>query len=277
MNQDEVNFLTNMKLIYQHGVSHSKGDSKLHRLLAIHNCHYVVEQIVREKARDVTFSKALHDIGFEEIIKEVHKKQNIPDYNRLLELNNIRNSAEHFFIIPDVDTVRFYVRVTGDFLRWSFKIYFNIEYDSLTFENRIYDAPIRRVMFEAKDSIGKGDLAHASNKMYEGLGAFKFMWFQYLSDPRVMGMTYTTDLGTITFTNLLADLAFKIILGEDMPTLRKILSIGTDFIRTKEGVIVSSNYNPPSFESKDKAQEDYDEILNIILTYQDRVPIWRDK
>ncbi len=73
MNQDNVIFLTNMKLIYQHGVSHSKGDSKLHRMLAIHNCHYVVEQIVREKARDLTFNKALHDIGFEEIIKETKK------------------------------------------------------------------------------------------------------------------------------------------------------------------------------------------------------------
>jgi len=41
--------------------------------------------------------------------------------------------------------------------------------------------------------------------------------------------------------------------------------------------MVSSNYNPPSFENKEKSQEDYDEILNIILTYQDRVPNWREQ
>jgi hypothetical protein len=216
-------------------------------------------------------------IFVEDIIKAIHKKQNIPDFNRLLELNRIRNDAEHFFILPDVDTVRLYVRVTEDFLRWSSQEYFNIEYDSLTLENRIYDVPIRRVMLEARDSIEKGDLGQASSKMYEGWGAFKFMWFRYLSDPRVMGLAYKTELGSITFTNLLADLAFKIILGEDLPTLRKILSIGTDFVKTEGGVVVSSNYNPPSFESKDKAQADYDEILNIILTYQGRVPLWRDK
>jgi hypothetical protein len=277
MSQDKENFLTNMKLIYQHGVSHSKANSKLHRLLAIHNCHYVVEQIVREKARDITFRKALHEIGFEVIIKEINNKQPIPDYNRLLELNKLRNSAEHLYIIPDIDTVRFYTKLTEDFLKWSFDKYFSIDYNLLSFENRIYDVPIRKVMLIAKISIEKGDLIQASNKMYEGLGAFKFMWFRYLSDPRVMGLEYSKDSMKITFTNLLADLAFKIILGEDMPTLKKILSIGTDFYQTKEGVVVSSNYSPLLFESKDRAQEDYDEILNIILTYQDRVPMWREE
>ena len=276
MSSEKIDFLTNMKLIYQHGISHSKGESKLHRLLAIHNCHYVVEQIIREKARDVTFSKALHDIGFEEIIKVVNSKENIPDFNRLLDLNNIRNNAEHHFRFPDADDVRFNVKIVGDFLRWSYKNYFGIDYELLTFEDRIYDVPIRKVMVEAKESIEKGDLAHASNKMYEGLGAFKFMWFGYLSDSRVMGVKFETNSGTVTFTNLLADLAFKIILGEDTPTLKKILSIGTDFMKTEVGVYIKSGYVPPVFENKEKAQEDYDEILNIILTYQDKVPKWRD-
>ena len=74
-------FLTNMKLIYQHGVSHSKNRSKIHLLFAIHNCHYVVEQIIRDKARDIKFSNALHKIGFKQIIKKVHEKRSIPDYD----------------------------------------------------------------------------------------------------------------------------------------------------------------------------------------------------
>jgi hypothetical protein len=60
------NFLTNLKLIYEHGVSHSRNKSKMHLLFAIHNCHYAVEQILREKAKDITFSDALHKIGFKE-------------------------------------------------------------------------------------------------------------------------------------------------------------------------------------------------------------------
>jgi hypothetical protein len=53
MTQEAVQqFLTNMKLIYQHGVSHSKNRSKIHLMFAIHDCHYVVEQIARERAKD---------------------------------------------------------------------------------------------------------------------------------------------------------------------------------------------------------------------------------
>jgi hypothetical protein len=70
-------FLINMKLIYQHGVSHSKIKSKMHSLFAIHSSHYVVEQIIRERARDMEFKDALHKIGFEEIAKRVNEKQNI--------------------------------------------------------------------------------------------------------------------------------------------------------------------------------------------------------
>jgi hypothetical protein len=62
-------FLTNMKLIYQHGVSHSKNKSKLNRLLSLHNSHYVVEQVLRERAKNMSFSGALHQIGFLEIKK----------------------------------------------------------------------------------------------------------------------------------------------------------------------------------------------------------------
>jgi hypothetical protein len=51
------------------------------------------------------------------------------------------------------------------------------------------------------------------------------MWLGYLSDPRLVGRTF----GGLNFTNLVADLAFKIILSEDEATLRKLMLIGTDF------------------------------------------------
>ena len=49
----------------------------MHSLFAIHSSHYVVEQIIRERARDMEFKDALHKIGFEEIAKRVNEKQNI--------------------------------------------------------------------------------------------------------------------------------------------------------------------------------------------------------
>ena len=275
MIQGEVRlFLINMKLIYQHGASHSKNKSKIHRLLAIHNSHYVVEQIIREQAKDMTFKNALHKIGFDTILKKVHKKKNIPDYNRLLDLNKIRNGAEHSNIIPDVDDVRFYIRIVGDFLKWSYKQWFEIDYESLAFEDMIYDVPIKNVMILAKESIQKDGLQTASKKMYEALAAFKFMWFKYLSDARLVGESFKG----LTFTNLVADLAFKIILSEDEATLQKLMTIGTEFT-TKNGKAtgVQSFYPEPHFKDKEHAKEHYDDILNIILTYQDRIPtsIWR--
>jgi len=79
--KDEVqHFLTNLKLIFQNGVLHSKNKTRLHRLLAIHNCHYVVEQMLRERAKNMIFKgSALHKLGFEKIIKKVSKTKTIPD------------------------------------------------------------------------------------------------------------------------------------------------------------------------------------------------------
>ena len=277
MTEDELKlFLTNMKLIYQHGYSHSRNKSRLHRLLAIHNCHYVVEQIIRERAKDMPFRGALHKIAFEEIIKKIHKKQNIQDYYRLLELNKIRNDAEHSNIIPDVDTVRFYVKIVGDFLKWSYKKYHEVDYESLALEDMILDAPIRRVMLEAKSLIEKNDLQRASAKMYEALAAFKFMSFGFLSDARISEVTFEG----ISLANLLADLAFKIILAQDESALKKLMPIRTSFAWVKNGKFgVQSIWEVEPFKNKEEATEHYEDILNIVLTYQDRMPasVWRTK
>jgi hypothetical protein len=234
-----------------------------------------VEQILREQAKDMSFSDALHNIGFEEIIKKVNNKNNIPDFNRLLELNKIRNGAEHLNIIPDVDTVRFHTKIVGDFLKWSYNVYHGIDYDSLALENMIFDVPIRNRMNEAKAFIDKNDLPNASKKMYEAIGAFKFMSFGFLSDPRVSGISF----GGIDFPNLLADLAFKIIMTNDESALRKIMQIGTTFKVENGSLKTQSVYPVPTFKDRDEANQHYEEILYIILTYQDRIPssLWRSK
>jgi hypothetical protein len=269
-------FLTNMKLIYEHGFAHSRNRSRMHLLFAIHNCHYAVEQILREKAKDITFNDALHKIGFERIIKVLNDNQTIPDYNHLLELNKIRNSAEHSNIIPDVDAVRFHVKISGDFLKWSYLIYFNVDYESLALENMIFDYGIKECMIKAKQSIEADDLATASAKLYEALAAFKFLAFGYLSDPRVNGISF----GGIDFPNLLADLALKVIMAEDENALGKMMLIGSSF-KVQDGKIVGveSKYPIPVFKNKDEANEHYEDIMSIILTYQGRLPhsVWRSK
>jgi hypothetical protein len=190
-------------------------------------------------------------------------------------LNKIRNNAEHLNIIPDIDTVRFYTKIVGDFLKWSYREYYGLDYDLLALEDMILDVPIRNRMIEAKTLIENSDLLNASKKMYEGLGAFKFMSFGFLSDPRVIDVSF----GKTDLPNLLADLAFKIIMADDEPGLRKIMQIKTEFQMEKGMVKTQSVYPVPSFKDKEEANEHYEEILNIILTYQDRIPssFWRNK
>jgi len=273
---DLSNFLTNMKLIYEHGYAHSRNRSRMHLLLAIHNCHYVVEQILRERAKDSTFSGALHSIGFEKIIKAVNDMQTIPDYNHLLELNTIRNNAEHSNIIADVDLVKFHVKICEKFLKWSYSTYFKTDYDSLALENMILDYGIRECMVKARQSIETDDLATASAKLYEALAAFKFLAFGYLSDPRVNGISF----GGIDFPNLLADLALKVIMAEDENALGKMMLIGSSF-KVQDGKIVGveSKYPTPVFKNKDEANKHYEDIMSIILTHQGRLPhsVWRSK
>lgn len=272
---EQRTFLVNMKLIYEHAIAHTRSNSKLNRLMALHSCHYVAEQILREKARDVGFNGALHDIGFETIIKNVNRKVTIPDFNRLLELNNDRNDAEHFFNVPDNETMNLYVRVTGDFLKWSCKTFFDIDYETLAFEDMIHDEPIKRVMVQAKELIKKGDFVEASKRLGESLGALKFLFFLYFSDARLEEIKLKDGN---SLADLIADLALKILLADDEETLRKFLQIRTKF-KIEEGkpVEIQSVYPILNFKDKDEASKYYEEILNIILTYQYKVPpsLWR--
>jgi hypothetical protein len=76
--------------------------------------------------------------------------------------------------------------------------------------------------------------------------------------------------------NLIADLAFKIILSEDQNTLRMLLQIGNRWVQGDEGISLVKQFSFLELKDKEEAQEHYDTILGIILTYQDKIPQWRD-
>ncbi|MBY9021864.1 MAG: hypothetical protein KGD67_12475, partial [Candidatus Lokiarchaeota archaeon] len=62
--------------------------------------------------------------------------------------------------------------------------------------------------------------------------------------------------------------------------LKKIMLVKTKFT-TKNGKVtgVKSFYPEPKFRDKEEAKEHYEQILNIILTYQEKMPsyVWRTK
>lgn len=271
---DTAFFLINLKMIMKHGMLHLKNKSKLNIMLGIHNSHFAVENLLREKAKDHRFNAPLSKTGFDDIIKKVNKDPNIPNFEDLLRLNTTRNNIQHKNIYPHFDTATELVTIAENFLKWGYKTYFEADYDSLKLEDMIYDAPIKRVMLESKTAINEGDFKLAAWKMTEGLAALKFQWFGYLSDSRLRGIIVARN---VDLPNLLANLAFKIILSEDQHTLNKLLQIRSLWIPQEGSYVPASNYEFYKFEDKEEALAEYDDILNIILNYQDEVPHWREE
>lgn len=132
-------------------------------------------------------------------------------------------------------------------------------------------------MIKANGAIANNELEIASQKMFEALGAFKFIFFGYFADFRTHDMEFNKLGSNIDLPNLFADLVIKIIFGNDEQGIRLLFSIGSKF-EIQEGSIRSkSNYPTPKFNDKEVATNYFNEILRIITEYQDRVPrsIWR--
>jgi hypothetical protein len=266
MSSDVKSFLMDMKSLYQQGVLASKNPSRFQMRLAIHYIHYVVEQILREKAKDIQFNNSLAKIGFEEIIKNLNKRKPIPDYNRLLDLNAMRNSAQHRRIIASKEDVDFQVKIVEGFLKWSYKNYFHQDYDSLRFEDAIADKEIRELMIKASEFITSKNFKSASEKMNVALALFKTKLFAFFADPRLRNFS----IEGMPLTEILADLTLKIYLSNDPNTLNKLANTRTLYIEQNGQLSTAYNVMFTDFQTEEEARKEYDTILSIILTYQDR-------
>jgi hypothetical protein len=266
MPSDVKSFLMDMKSLYQQGVLASKNFSRFQRRLAIHYIHYVVEQILIERAKDVMFTDRLAKIGFEKIIEKLHKTMNIPDYERLLILNAMRNDAQHRNFVASKEDVDFQVKIVEGFLKWSYKNYFECDYDSLRFEDFITDKEIRDLMIKASEFIASKDLKSASEKMSVALANFKSKLFAFFADPKL----WNVPVGEFRLVNVLADLTLKIFFSHDPDTLKRLNAIPTIYVPQNGQIPVVYNVGYVAFETKEETKKEYDAILNIILTYQDR-------
>lgn len=264
MSSDVKIFLMDMKRLYQYGVLTSKNPSKFQGRLTIHFLHYVVEQVLRKKAQDHLFNGPLSEQGFEEIIKKLNRETNILYFDELLKLNIMRNNAQHQNIVATKEDIDVQVKIVESFLRWSYKNYFQCDYDSLNFESFINDEKIRENMLEASKFIDVKDFKSASEKMNVALAIFKTKLFAFFADPKL----WNVPIGGFRLTDVLADLTFKIFLSNDPYTLNKLSSTQTLYI--DQNGTPAYNVRFTSFQKEEEAREEYDAILNIILTYQDR-------
>ena len=77
--------------------------------------------------------------------------------------------------------------------------------------------------------------------------------------------------------NLIGDLAIKLIFKNDSKAIKLLMSIGSHFDISENQVKTVSNYYYPINPDEKTARNQYNEILRIILEYQDYVPkfVWR--
>jgi hypothetical protein len=266
MSSDMKSFLTDMKSLYQQGVLASKNLSRFQRRLAIHYIHYVVEQILREKAKDIEFKNSLANIGFEEITRKLSKGKTIPDCTRLLDLNAMRNNAQHRNIVASKEDVDFQVKIVEGFLRWSYKEYFDCDYNSLRFEDAISDKEIRELMIKSSEFITSENFKAASEYMHVALAIFKSKIFVFFADPKL----WNIPVGGYRLTDVLAGLTFRIFFANDLDTLQRFLAIPTVYVPKDGQIQYTWNVGYADFQKEEEARKEYDAILNIILTYQDR-------
>lgn len=262
-------FLMDMKRLYQYAVQVSKTPSRFQGRIAIHFLHYVVEQVLREKAQDYIFNGRLSEVGFEKIIQKLNQKMNIPDYERLLSLNTMRNNAQHQNMVTTKEDVDFQVKIVESFLRWSYKNYFRCIYDDLNFESFISDESIRKDMLEASKLIDAKDFKLASGKMNCALAKFKTKLFAFFADYRLRNYS----IEGIPLTEILADLTLKIFLSNDLYTLNKLSHTRNLYIDQNSQISPAYTVMFTDFETAEEARNEYDAILTIILTYQDRFAV----
>ena len=72
-------------------------------------------------------------------------------------------------------------------------------------------------------------------------------------------------------TNVLADLTLKIFFSHDPDTLRRLNAIPMMYVpQPKEGPVTAFEVGYLTFQTEEETKKEYDAVLNIIITYQDR-------
>jgi len=169
-------------------------------------------------------------------------------------------------LVPSTGDVYFYVKIVEDFLKWSYQKYFQRDYDSLRFEDFITDKEIREHMLKAFEFINAKEFRNACEQMNTALAIFKSRLFAFFVDPKL----WNIPLGGFPLTTVLSELTLKIIFSNDMYTLKKLIGLPTQYVEKEGQIQLVWNVIYAGFETEEDTKKEYDDILNIILTYQDR-------
>lgn len=142
------------KNIYLHGLGHSRANSPLDKMIAIHNFHNALEIVLRsiflhheirpEKQLNIDFESMLNEIDSHEKFRQNNIK--LPYRQELRNLNQVRNMVQHHAVEPEASTIDDWRVFTNRFLIKAFKTYFNEDFDELTSTNFIECDGLKRLL-----------------------------------------------------------------------------------------------------------------------------------
>ncbi len=170
------------KEIYLHGLGHSRADSPLDKMIAIHNFHNALEIALRsiflhheirpEKQLNIDFESMLNEIDSHEVFRQKNIK--LPYRQELRNLNQIRNMVQHHAVEPESSTLDDWRVFTNRFLIKTFKTYFSIEFDELTSTDFIECDGLKRLLLA-------GYIFHEENQYIKSVIAAKlaFIYASY--------------------------------------------------------------------------------------------------
>lgn len=145
------------KQLYQHGLSHSRKEGALNKMIAVHNFHNAIEILLRsvllhydirpDKELNVTFEVMLNYIDTFKDFKE--KGLKIPYRQQLMMLNQNRNHVQHHAVEPESSMMDEWRVFTHRFLENSLDNYFHLNFDEISPIDMLADDTLQETLKEA--------------------------------------------------------------------------------------------------------------------------------
>jgi hypothetical protein len=150
-----------VKQLFLHAFGHSRGNSAIDKMIAVHNFHNAIEMTLRavlleyeirlEKELNLDFEGLMNAIDqFEDFKKKPLK---LPYRSELRKLNTTRNLVQHHAHEPEESSMDEWRVFTHRFLTHAYKEYFSQDFESMSLLDFVNDSRLRKVLAISKQHL----------------------------------------------------------------------------------------------------------------------------
>jgi hypothetical protein len=167
--------LANVKRLYMIGMDHEKLGTEADKLTAILNYDASIEHLLNtildfyefqlEKERSEKFSTIWKNVNtvLERDNIEFGNKHSLPSAREICNFHKIRNSAQHYAIIPDYTSLRQFREITEIFLESVINKIFGINFSQLTLAILIKNIDVKKYVTDAEKYFLNDEFEQSAN------------------------------------------------------------------------------------------------------------------